>query len=254
MESTGSWSAVVLIGVPLLVVGSRLASLHLPQGLLSAQSGKRWSTLWPWWSGAVLLMYGVGGGGLALVVLLTMSMGFLLGRCTRAPMAVSPVYLGMIAALIPAAGARVVGETVSLSTIDVQVAFAVADSVFGLPGAVIVALVRQALLSLSFGVSVGWGLRDTPPSDIGRFAAGLATTFIAQALPSAAVLFIGGTVGPALVALALGAILHILNEVTFCFLALAGAVFARSFLLVHRQRITADPPATHTRGKRQGLY
>jgi hypothetical protein len=176
------------------------------------------------------------------------------GRCTRAPTAPSPIYMGVIAALIPAAGARLAGETVSLSTIDVQVVFAVADGVFGLPGAVIVALVRQALLSLSLCVSVGWGLRDIPPSDVGQFAAGLAATFIAQAFPSAVVL-LGGSMGdPAIISLALGAVLRVLNEVTFCFLALAGAVFVGSSLLAHRQRMTADPPAAQARGKHRVLY
>jgi hypothetical protein len=134
------------------------------------------------------------------------------------------------------------GETVSLSTVDVHTAFATATTALGLPGAVAVAVVRQALLSVGISVGVGGALRNTKPAHLGRFTSGLAGAYVGQALPAVALMYASDIVDPALVSLALGTLLHTLNEVTFCFLALAGVVCLNSGAGARR------PPARRSSG------
>jgi hypothetical protein len=248
------WSAAVLIGAPLLAVGSRVASrqfLRQPQQLL--REGRRLLP-WPWLLAVVFIAYSVGGTAVAVGAILTACVGLLLGRCLLVPPRYSPVTVGIIAACIPAAGARLVGETVSLSTIDVHVAFTLANSNLGLPGAIATAIVRQALPSLCVGISVGWALHYVEPAQQGRFAAGLAGSYMAQGFPAAAVMFAGHLFDPAVTSLALGSVLHILNEVTFSFLTLAGVLYVRSRSNTQPGHPAAASPMSAPQTKQPVLY
>jgi hypothetical protein len=233
------WSAAALISAPFLAVGSGVTALQFRQLLPRTQPQTPRLKLWSLLLSVVLIAYGVAGITLAVIMVVTACVALLLGRGLLLPQRYAPGMVGIIAACLPAASARLSGETVSLSTIDVQVAFTVANSSLGLPGTITVAMIRQALPSVCVGISVGWALRHTTPTQQGRFAAGLATAYVAQALLAVIVMFAGDLVDPALVSLALGSVLHILNEVTFSFLTLAGVVYLHPVNSVQQRRVAA---------------
>ena len=222
---TAEWSAAVLVSAPLLIVSSCLASFHHLQAWFGGGNRQRWCVHLITLLTVGSVAYGVSGWGLLAVALVSISAGYVLGRSLLPPLSYSPGAIGTVAALIPAAAARFVGETVSLSTIDVTQAFMLAESSVGLPGAVLVTIARQALLSVGVCLSLASTLCSIPAADLGRFAAGFASTCVAQSFPALVVLFMKNDTEPAWLSLALGTLVHLVNEVTFCFLTLAAGVF-----------------------------
>lgn len=124
--------------------------------------------------------------------------------------------MGMGCALLPVALVRPLGETVSLSTIDVRTAFALLDAPWGLPAAVGMVILRHALPTLGLVLGLAPALAHAPSASTGFFAASLAAALTAQALLAAAMLAVRGT-DPVLGSLALGAYVHVASELLYAF-------------------------------------
>jgi hypothetical protein len=128
------------------------------------------------------------------------------------------------AALGVAAGAllgvlRLLGGTASLSRLDLRLAFRAATGPTGLPGAVAVVLLLQALPILLVILLAGPALARSHPHRIGDVAAGLALALLGQgAVAALAIAF--STWG----ALAVGLLVRLAGETTF--LVLGGALVA----------------------------
>jgi hypothetical protein len=141
----------------------------------------------------------------------------------ESPVQKRPRWIGL--ALL-AAGAllgilRLLGGTASLSRLDLRLAFRAATGPAGLPGAVAVALLLQALPILLVILLAGPALARTHPHRIGGLAAGLALALLGQgAVAALAIAF--STWGP----LAVGLLVRLIGETTFLFLGGALVVFA----------------------------
>lgn len=150
----------------------------------------------------------------------------LLGVCllgVGAGLALRPTLLaGGAAGLVPAVLTRFLGETASLSTLDVRLAFQVVDGPLGLPGAVGVVVLLQALPPLAVALGASRHLGRAAPEETGAFAAGVCLTFAGQAgAASLALAYWWDTTGSAL---AVGLLVRLVGEVSFLFLGLALAV------------------------------
>jgi hypothetical protein len=165
----------------------------------------------------------VGGASLAAVALAALGLGHLLGatlerRATRAAVPVGAAVV-CIAVLLP----RLLGETVSLSTIDVRAAVRVIDLPFGPGLAVLVVVLRHAATTLALLAGLAPGLRAVPPECLGALVAGAAAVCVGQTLATGAALALSaGSV--TLGSLALGSLVRGVAEVTALFLGAAAAV------------------------------
>jgi hypothetical protein len=139
------------------------------------------------------------------------AIGLAAGFALRRTFSLHPLAAGVLSAFLPALLLRLLGETASLSTLDVRLAFRVATGPLGLPGAVITVLLIQALPVLIL-LGLGPALARAQPDRIGRFAAGLAVALTAQGACA--------VTGP----LALGLLVRLVGETTFWFLGSAAAV------------------------------
>lgn len=125
---------------------------------------------------------------------------------------------GLACGLLPAVLARLLGETASLSTLDVRLAFRMAEGPAGLPGAVATVLLLQALPALAL-------LLGTGGSGSGAFPAGLALALAGQvAAAGLALAFFPGE--PAVGSLATGLLVRLVGETTFLFLGSAAVWIA----------------------------
>ncbi|HSF43236.1 MAG TPA: alkaline phosphatase family protein [Thermoanaerobaculia bacterium] len=161
--------------------------------------------------------------GLPVVCVLGVAAGYALrGRGLSA---------GLLCGLFPAVLARLLGETASLSTLDVQFAFRLADGPSGLAGAVAIVILLQALPTLALLLGLGG-------SDSGAFVSGLALAVSGQAAAAGIALAFAPadlTTG----SLATGLLVRLVGETTFLFLGSAGiALKPRS----GRSRLPAATP------------
>jgi hypothetical protein len=138
--------------------------------------------------------------GLAAVCALGLGLGWSLRR-------LPPLQAGTLCGLLPAALLRLMGETVSLSTLDVRLAFRVVDGPLGLAGAVAIVLLLQALPCLA--LIAGSSRKEDP------FVQGMAAALAGQAMAGGIALSFAS--GP----LALGLLVRLVGEVSFLFLAQA---------------------------------
>jgi hypothetical protein len=116
---------------------------------------------------------------------------------------------------------RLLGGTASLSRLDLRLAFRAATGPTGLPGAVTVVLLLQALPILLVMLLAGPALARSHPQRIGDLAAGLAMVLLGQgAVAALAIAF--STWG----ALAVGLLARLVGETTFLFLGGALVVWA----------------------------
>jgi hypothetical protein len=123
---------------------------------------------------------------------------------------------GFAAAAVPVLLARLLlGETASLSTLDVRTAFHLVDGPLGLTGAVLAALLRQSLPFLALLL----GLLARPPRDPGGLAAGLGAVLAGQA--AVGILFLQPETEPAGASIALGLLVRLVGEATALFLGSA---------------------------------
>jgi hypothetical protein len=181
-----------------LALGLAAGILRLTDGLLSTSM-----SLPP---AALILAIG------ALAVLL----GWLAGR------RLSPLSTGLAAALVPPALARILGETVSLSTLDVRLAFRLVDGPLGLPGAVTAAALQPALPFLAFllGLFLSGCLFREHPAQAGGFGVGMAAALAGQAAAAAVAFAMAGGMGTG-AAVALGLLVRLAGEVNDLFLGSA---------------------------------
>jgi len=241
--------AAAALGLHRLALAASLASLGWVA--MAVRSGRRGSLPWAAfaagglfgllrlgeaWASATSGDLSAGGPAvLILAVLAGLGLGALLGR-RLLPRA--PLLCGMLCGIAPAVLARGLGETASLSTLDVRLAFALADGPLGLPGAVAAAALRQALPALAVVFGLAAAFARSPQA--GAFAAGLAAVLAGQAV--AAALVLAGSAGyPAAGSLSLGLLVRLVGETNALFLgaALAAAVPA----LVRRGAGRPAPPA-----------
>ncbi|HSG38499.1 MAG TPA: alkaline phosphatase family protein [Thermoanaerobaculia bacterium] len=138
-----------------------------------------------------------------------------LGWALRRPLPSHPLMIGWICGALPAVLAWLLGETASLSTLDVRFAFRLADGPLGLPGAVTAVVLLQALPTLALLAALAPVLARAAPGVTGSFAAGAALALTGQAGASALALALFP--GP----LAVGLLVRLIGEVTFLFLGLA---------------------------------
>ncbi|HSK79517.1 MAG TPA: alkaline phosphatase family protein [Thermoanaerobaculia bacterium] len=141
---------------------------------------------------------------------------------------------GLLCGLLPAVLARLLGETASLSTLDVRLAFRLADGLSGLAGAVAIVILLQALPTLALLFGVG-------RPDSGAFVSGLALAVSGQA----AAVGIALAFAPADLttgSLATGLLVRLVGETTFLFLG--SLLFAFSGTITPRSGRSRLPAAT----------
>lgn len=119
------------------------------------------------------------------------------------------LYAGLLCGFLPAILARLLGETASLSTLDVRLAFRLADGPSGLAGAVVAVILLQALPTLALLLGAG-------RSGSGAFVSGLALAVSGQAAAAGLALAFA-PVG----SLATGLLVRLVGETTFLFLGMA---------------------------------
>jgi hypothetical protein len=134
------------------------------------------------------------------------------------------LQLGFLCGFLPAFFSSLLGETASLSTLDVRFAFRIASGPFGLPGAVMAVVLSQGLPTFTFLLGLAPALTRSHPYRTGEFAAGMALTVLGQ-VAAVGLSFLGfpffGRPGPASVSL----LVRLIGEVTFLFLGSAAAVW-----------------------------
>ena len=231
--------ALALVGFPRTALLAGLTALATSPWL-AGPSGERL----PPWPAPAALGAGLAFGALRLldaaaplflvdpgplaVCALGLAAGFALGR-----LAGHPLLAGLLCGFLPALLIRLLGETASLSTLDVRAAFRTAAGPLGLPGAVVAVLAIQALPA----VAVLLGMASSRPRPrAGAFAAGLALSLAGQG--GAAALAIALRPGDAVLgSLATGLLARLAGETAFLFLGLTAVS-----LLAARSR---SPAASH---------
>lgn len=164
-----------------------------------------------------------GGFSLLMVAGLAILTGRALGEASRRHSR-APTFAGagLVAAtaLLAAAG----GETVSLSTIDLHLAFDRVDGWFGLPGAIVVVVLRHSLPTIALLLGAVPSVATGSPQSVAQLMAGAGATLLGQAVVASACLLLGAesTVAGSL---ATGALVRVLCETNFLFLS-AALVFA----------------------------
>ena len=134
--------------------------------------------------------------------------------------AVPRARLGLWLVHLPVALALLLGEGVSLSTIDVAFAFEAVDGALGLGGAAALVVARQMLPTVVV-VAVAWGrLVRTPLADLREGLAVAAAVLIAQTLV-AGLFFATGVGTPPWGSLAVGLLVRLFGELQFLFLSAA---------------------------------
>ena len=134
-----------------------------------------------------------------------------------------PLWIGVAAALLPALIARLAGETASLSTLDVRLAFRIVDGPAGLAGAALAAALRQALPALAVLAGLAPALARTREEGTARFAAGLGAALAGQALAAGLVLLLAPGALP-LASRSVGLLARLAGEITALFLGCALAL------------------------------
>jgi hypothetical protein len=179
----------------------------------------------------------IGGGALVAIALVALALGRLLGATLRrsAPGAGAAVgaALACIAVLLPG----LLGESVSLSTIDVRAAVLAVDLPLGLALAILVVMLRHAATTLALLGGLSPSLRSVPPERLGGLVAGAAAVCLGEALAAGAALnWSAGSVTVG--SLALGSLVRVVAEVTSLFLGAAAVVAAGARRAGQNQRGT----------------
>lgn len=176
------------------------------------------------------------GWALPLALIVGVAAGILSGRLlgTRA------VLAGVLATLLPALVARLAGETVSLSTLDVRAAFRIVDGPLGLGGAVAVAALRQAAPSLAVMLGLVPALARAGTREVAGFSTGLAAALAGQAAVAAVVLLLG--VGDlALASRSVSLLARLVGELSALFLGCAVGISCNPW----RQQVTLSGDEQH---------
>jgi hypothetical protein len=174
------------------------------------------------------------GAVLAALALLAILAGAVLSPLLRRPTDFPALFAGLGCALVPPALSRLAGETASLSTLDVRLAFRLVDGPLGLPGAVTAAALQPALPFLALLAGLAYTLTRTRPEQAGTFATGLAGAVAGQATAAALVFSISVSTADGTAAAALGLLVRLIGEVNSLFLGsalmlgLGGAVRRRA--------------------------
>ena len=178
-----------------------------------------------------------GASGLAIACIVGLLAGASLGRLLYRSGALMPLAVAIAIVVSQVALTRLLGNTASLSTIDVRIAYAVGEGPLGIPGAAIAVFLVQAapVLSGVVGIAPAWSRLSAPAA--GRLAASLAAVLSGQALFSA--LLLSSSPDHAWCALGLGLMLRTLAELSYFFLGAAislALVKAGSLLLASAAR------------------
>ncbi|MDX1656130.1 MAG: alkaline phosphatase family protein, partial [Candidatus Competibacteraceae bacterium] len=214
------WQAlgsVTATGFPL--IGVLLLPLALV--LLLGRGRPCWGRSLFWLLSAALLVsaLALGGWPLAGVVALGLGLGLALGRKLEAGSAFDPRIAGLLLALCPTLLAGLLGETVSLSTLDVSRAFTVVDGPLGLPGAVAVTVLGLALPGLALAAGIAPALALATPKRAGALLAGLGAGLGGMGIVMALVL--GLDWNHTATALGLGGLLRVVAVAVYLFPGLA---------------------------------
>ena len=160
---------------------------------------------------------------LGAVCLLSLVLGYISGAIARRGTTEGLIWLGFgIAAFAPGLTA-LLGESVSLSTLDVRLAFRLIETPLGLPGAVLAAALLPflPLLFVIFGIIMNWRGTKCSGAKSAPVAAG-AGAAIAGELALAAVI-LSGSDSQRLSSLALGLLIRECAHITVLFPAVAAA-------------------------------
>jgi hypothetical protein len=222
------WSASPTVGAALLSLAAVLAALGTWRFIrrtgqedwnsirVGCQETRRWVLVV---GACAAAAYALGGLPLLGLYILTVALGVTFGSALHNSDAAA-FFAGTACVFAPVALARLLGETVSLSTLDVRVAFKLMEEAGGLPAAVIAILSRHAVLTWGVLLGLAPAFPQARPMVTGCFASGLAVAWAAQALVAGAVLALSG---PDLVlgSLALGTLARVFTELTSGFLGCA---------------------------------
>jgi hypothetical protein len=116
--------------------------------------------------------------------------------------------------------ARLLGETASLSTLDVRVAVTLMEGSGGLPVAVVAVMARHSMLTWGVLLGLAPAFSRARPMFTGCFVSGLGVLLVAQALTAGIVLALAGT-DIVFGSLALGTLVKLFLELTSVFLGCA---------------------------------
>ena len=203
-----------------VVAGAFVALVVLrlrPSGLATGRRAERRTPGW----GDVLLLLGLSASALALggkwllaVAIVSWIFGWSLAGWTT-PQRTS--WSATLVLFLAPAIAGLVGESVSLSTIDVHLAFDIVDGPFGVAGAAAVVMARHAFPLLPFlcGLGLRW-FRTTSVPMTARFWASTAAVCVGEA--SYALLAMHVSSSTAGIALALGLLVRVAGDVAVLFL------------------------------------
>lgn len=172
------------------------------------------------------------GWALPLALAVGVVAGVLSGRLLGA----RAVLAGVMAAILPALVARLAGETVSLSTLDVRAAFRIVDGPLGLTGAVVVAALRQGAPALAVVLGLVPALSRAGTRDVAAFSTGLSAALAGQAAVAALVLLSGGDL--ALASRSVSLLARLVGELSALFLGCALGV-----AVLRRRHETTPSPA-----------
>jgi hypothetical protein len=161
----------------------------------------------------------LGGVSLLIVVCLGLLTGRALGRAScSTPTAPYFGGVGLVVALALLVATS--GETVSLSTIDVHLAFDRVDGWFGLPGAVAVVVLRHSLPAVALLVGALPVLGTAPSSTTRRLLSASGATILGEAVIASGCFAVSAE-SAAAGSLAVGALVRVLSEANFVFLGAA---------------------------------
>lgn len=224
------------LGAALAALAPATLLVALPAGLL----GRSWRTVqarllvaWRAFRGrwgvlacaAIVLGTGQLLGGLALTGVAAGAIGtgallgtLLGGRPARA------LWVGAACLFFATSLARLLGETASLSSTDVRVAYTLVDGPLGLTLAAFTYAFRMALPAWALCVGLAPWLARASAANLGSFAVGAAAALVGQTLPAA--LLLTAPADPIWVSLAVSTALRAGGELAFLFVGVAAAMAA----------------------------
>jgi hypothetical protein len=184
--------------------------------------------------GALRLLDGAAGNmGEGVGIGVICGLGLLLGLALRA------LVSGVLTAILPVLLLRLMGETASLSTLDVDLAFRLAAGPWGLTGAMAVTVLAQALPVLAVLAGFTPALVRSGDGTIASFSAGMALAVMGQLVAAGLTLALRPG-DQAAGSVAVGLLVRLCGELTFLFLGSAVAVWLGR---VRRRAGRPRPPA-----------
>lgn len=189
----------------------------------------------PWLTSASTRLAQPSALTLGAVCALALVLGYIGGATARGATLKRLIWIGAgVVALAPGLTA-LLGESVSLSTLDVRLAFRLIDTPFGLPGAVLLAALHPFLpaLFMILGLVLNWRRAGDSRSKLVPVAAGAGAVIAGELAVTAVIL--SGSSSQHLSSLALGLLIRECAHVTVLFPIVAMAV-----LLIPRARDQGD--------------